>query len=80
MPAKSWVWGISCSEPRPWLKVGGGLLVAGVDEPDPLVHAPHVDGRDVQAGEGEGGGHAFLPEHAGDELTAGERPHPVLLE
>jgi hypothetical protein len=22
MPAKSWTWGISCSEPRPWLNVG----------------------------------------------------------
>jgi len=29
--------------------------VARVHEPDALVHAPGVDGRDVEAGEREGG-------------------------
>ena len=50
--------------------VGRDLLVADVDDADPLVDAPVVDVDDVTAAEGEDGVHPLAPEGTGDEVPA----------
>ena len=50
--------------------MGRDLLVADVDDADPLVDAPVVDVDDVPAAEGEDGVHPFAPEGARDEVAA----------
>ena len=57
--------------------VRGGLLVAGVDDLDALLHAARVDGRHVQPREREDVPHALLLQHPRDELPASHHSHAV---
>ena len=62
-------------------RMGAGLLVAHVHDPDPLGHAAVVDGQDVAAAEREDVPHAGLLESPRDEVPAGQVRHdsPSLL-
>ena len=51
-------------------RVSRDLLVADVDDADPLVDAPVVDVDDVTAAEGEDGVHPLAPEGTGDQVPA----------
>jgi hypothetical protein len=52
--------------------MGGDLLVAHVDDPDPLVEAAVVGVDDVPAAQSPDDVDALGPQRLGDELTAGD--------
>ena len=59
--------------------VTGRLLMAEVDDPDPLLHAAVEDGEDVAPGDGEQGVDALGLEGSGSDLTAVDLGHGARL-